>query len=405
MLYDPIVFIVLMAGSGYSVVFILYLNGLIKGYYFYSFLATQSAFFIGFLCNRRPSFKKINLSGQGRRPYYGGTIKILYPASIFLFMSSQLFIYYQSGIPLFFASRLAIFSGGDGYGIFNRIIFVTQIASCAIAFYRLFFVERKGFSVIVDYFVIVFCLVAAILSGAKASILLMVFSMFYVLLFVNKFDVERTIYKKIKRFFLIFLSLGVMAALITISYQTNSDNFSYLFSVLAMRFVNTGDIYFMSYINGTLEQLMPANFFLALFKDFFGAFRLVDWANLPTNLGLQIFWSVYDSNQIQGPNPRHNVFGLFYLGPYLSIFYSFIVGFSVSYIRNKMLMKLSASPASMIFYVLIAANTLYIEQDTTFALGQYLSICIVFIPLWVLSRLTMQMFQMDKGHAQDVKND
>lgn len=405
MLYDPLVLIVLMAGSSYSVVFILYLNDLIASYYFYSFLATQSVFFIGFICNKRAVLDPRS-EGRGNlvKPYYSGSIKIIYPLSAVLFILSQLFVYYRSGIPLLLESRLTVFAGGDGYGIFSRVIFVCQIISSSISFYRLFFIKGKGYLILFDYFVILFCLTSAVLSGAKASILMIIFSMFYVLLFVRKYQVDKAIFKRIRFFFLIFLSLGVIAALVTISFQTHSINILYLLSVLAMRFVNTGDVFFMAYVNGTFEYLNHGNFFLALFKDYFGAFRIIDWQDLPTNLGLQIFWRVYDSDMIQGPNPRHNVFGLFYLGPYLSVIYSFVVGFSVSYLRNILLIKLSATPVSMLFYILMAANTFYIEQDTTFALGQYLSIFIVFIPIWIVSRLFQQVRQRLNMKVRGVSN-
>lgn len=406
MLYDPLVLIVLMAGSAYSVVFILYFDGLVSDYYFYSFLATQLAFFLGFLINRRPSFSTLaNSNLHSEVPGYYGTIKILYPLGFLFFACSQLYVYVQSGIPLLAVSRLAVFVGGDGYGMFNRIIFVTQIISSSVAFYRLFFISHKGYFIIFDYLVILFCLIAAVLSGAKSSILLIIFSMFYILLYMKKYRVNDFIFKRIRKFFLIFIMMGVVAALITIFYQTGNSSLTYIFSVLAMRFVNTGDIYFMSYVNNTFNYLQEGNFFLALFKDYFGAFRIVDWKDLPVNLGLQVFWSVYDSQLIQGPNPRHNVFGLFYLGPYLSVLYSFLVGFSISYIRNKLLLKLSLTPMSMVFYVLIASNTLYIEQDTTFALGQYLSIFIVFIPTWVISRLSYQILKINSAHNRNVNND
>ncbi|BDZ92798.1 TPA: hypothetical protein IRP92_003921 [Escherichia coli] len=160
-------------------------------------------------------------------------------------------------------------------------------------------------------------------------------------------------------------------------------------TVLAMRFINTGDIYYMSYPSNQLEYMQDGNFFLALFKDFFGVFRIIEWNELPVNLGLQIFWSHYNTDLVTGPNPRHNVFGLFYLGPLLSVFYSFIVGYTLSYLRNRVLIKSSPNFMGLIFYVLLASNTLYIEQDMTFALGQYISVFIVYVPLYVFAKILL----------------
>ena len=180
--------------------------------------------------------------------------------------------------------------------------------------------------------------------------------------------------------------LGFCGGIITIVYQTGNSDLKQAISVLAMRFINTGDIYYMSYPNGQIENMEQGNFFLALFKDFFGAFRIVGWDKLPVNLGLQIFWSYYNTDMVSGPNPRHNVFGLFYLGPVLSVFYSFIVGYIISYIRNKVLIKATPDFMGLIFYVLLASNTIYMEQDMTYALGQLISITMVYLPLYVISR-------------------
>lgn len=385
-IFDPLLFLIVLAGSGYSVVFILYYNNLISEFYFISFLTTQFSFFVGFKLNKRPrrnALKKLDAP----IPYYDGTIKIIYPTAFFMFFFSQLYVYHVSGIPLFLTSRLEIFSGGDGYGFFNRIIIVSQIISVSVAFYRLFFIRSRKRIKAIDYFVIVFSLLVAVLSGSKSSILFIIFSMAFIFIFISKFNVDHGIFRRVNAFFYKLLLLGVAGAFVTIVYQTDNNDLSYIASVLAMRFVNTGDIYFMSYVNNTLVGLEQGNFILALFKDYFGAFRLMSWEQLPTNLGLQVFWSVYSTDLISGPNPRHNVFGLFYLGPYLSVVYSFFVGFMISFIRNKLLRRMPATPACMVFYVLIAANTIYIEQDTTFALGQYLSVFMVFIPIWAVSTL------------------
>ncbi|HIH7004885.1 TPA: hypothetical protein ACYRWH_004021, partial [Enterobacter hormaechei] len=94
----------------------------------------------------------------------------------------------------------------------------------------------------------------------------------------------------------------------------------------------------------------------------------------------------YNTDMISGPNPRHNVFGLFYLGPVLSVFYSFFIGYIISYIRNKVLLKTTPDFMGLIFYVLLASNTIYMEQDMTYAIGQIISITMVYLPLYTLSR-------------------
>ncbi|MCT4716365.1 hypothetical protein MUA01_15485 [Enterobacteriaceae bacterium H18W14] len=385
-LFDPMNFLIIAGGSGYSVVFFLYYLGYITDYYFYSFLATQTAFFLGVISNQKKSLKKIYLTQQASLPPYSGLITVIYPLSVMLFITCQFIVYYTSGIPLLMASRLEIFSGGGGFGMVNRIIQVTQVIAIAVAFYRLLFINKGILYKLIDFLVIIFGLLVAVLSGSKSAILFMIFSLSYVAIFAHRFNVSPKIFKKINRLSFFLLMLGMIGGIVTIVYQTNNSDLNKALSVLAMRFINTGDIYYMAYPYDQIENMEPGNFFLALFKDFFGAFRIIGWDKLPVNLGLQIFWSYYNTDMVSGPNPRHNVFGLFYLGPILSVLYSFVIGYTISYIRNKILLKTTPDFLGLIFYVLLASNTIYMEQDMTYALGQLISILMVYLPLYVFSR-------------------
>lgn len=385
-LFDPINFLIIAGGSGYSVVFFLYSLGYITDYYFFSFLATQIAFFFGVLSNRRISSRKIRSSHLAPLPSYTGLITVIYPVSVILFITCQFIVYYTSGIPLLMASRLEIFSGGGGFGMVNRVIQVTQVIAISVAFYRLLFINKGVLYKLTDLTVIIFGLLVAVLSGSKAAVLFIIFSLSYVAIFSHRFDVSTRVFKKINTISFVLFILGFFGGVITIIYQTGNSDLNTAISVLAMRFINTGDIYYMSYPYGQIENMESGNFFLALFKDFFGAFRIIDWDKLPVNLGLQVFWSHYNTDMVSGPNPRHNVFGLFYLGPILSVGYSYLIGYLFSFIRNKILLNAKPDFLGLIFYVLLASNTIYMEQDMTYAIGQLISIMMVYLPLYGISR-------------------
>lgn len=385
-LFDPMNFLIISGGAGYSVVFFLYYFSYISDYYFYSFLVTQTAFFLGMLSNRKKSLKKIYLTNRTPVPRYAGLITVIYPLSVTLFVVCQIIVYKVSGVPLLMASRLEIFAGGGGFGMVNRVIQVTQMIATTVAFYRLLFINKGFLYKFFDLMVIMFGLLVSVLSGSKSAILFMIFSLSYVAIFSHRFDVSLTAFRRINKVSFFLLLLGFAGGLVTIVYQTGNSDINQAVSVLAMRFINTGDIYFMSYPNGQIETMEHGNFFLALFKDFFGAFRIISWDKLPVNLGLQVFWSYYNTDMVSGPNPRHNVFGLFYLGPIVSIFYSFAIGYAISYIRNKILLKAKPDFMGLIFYVLLASNTIYMEQDMTYAIGQLISITMVYLPLYIVSR-------------------
>lgn len=80
-------------------------------------------------------------------------------------------------------------------------------------------------------------------------------------------------------------------------------------------------------------------------------------------MGLAIFDSMYNTDVLSGPNARHNVFGLFYFGAVGGTVYSFILGWLVGFIRNKMYFLSGKGAFGLAFYVSLAYYATYIEQD------------------------------------------
>jgi hypothetical protein len=155
---------------------------------------------------------------------------------------------------------------------------------------------------------------------------------------------------------------------------------------LFMRFINTGDVFYMSYVDNSLQFLDKGSGFLALFKAPLGALRIVSWDQLPVNLGLQLFWYHYDTDLMSGPNSRHNVFGLFYFGFYGSILFSFFVGFVTSYLRNVLFYKIKRNMTGMVIYVFMAMISPFLSQDFPgLALDKFLSFFIIFPVLYFFS--------------------
>lgn len=391
-LFDPLLFYTILSAMGGSVVLYLYWFDLITPFYFASYLLTQVAFLAGFLLRRPPS-PRLDATVPAPR-LYSGPLRALYPLSVVLFVVSQLLVYSVTGIPLFLESRLEAFSGGGGYGIFSRIIFVTSNIALVVAVYRLLLLRRGRLSRLLDYGVVGFCGLAAILSGSKGALLTLVFSISLALYFVRRFYPVRQVEQRMRRLFFLVVALSFPVAIAAISLQSGIDQFGELVAALVTRFLQSGEIYFMVYPDDILARLQDGNGIVALFYSPLGSMRLVDRENLPVNLGLQAFWYHYTLDVISGPNARHNVFGLKYFGPVASIVFSFLLGALFSFTRNTLYRRLPATPVGMIGYVLLVSCAVFIEQDVSGQAFEYaFSVALIFPMLYGLSSLLAPSFR------------
>lgn len=361
--YEPMFFFMVLAASGYSVVYFLYYMGYLSGYYLIMFITTQLAFFAGWKLNRPVRFLK-----EKQDFILNGNFGALYVLTSLAFISSQLIVYKFKGIPLFMDSRLETFSGGGGFGIFNRIIIVSSTIALSLALFRIVYLKRGIGQKIFDAGFVIFYLTVQLLSGSKSGLLVTVFIYGLTVFYAQRFNLPRNNERKIKRHMLWLIIIAIPLALLTIYIQSlavyGTVDFIFVLVGLMMRFVNTGDIFFMAWPNDFLASVLSTdNGFLALFKDFLGALRFVPQEQLPVHMGLAIFDNMYNTDVISGPNARHNVFGLFYFGAIGGTLYSFILGWIVGFIRNKMYFLSGRGAFGLAFYVSLAYYATYIEQD------------------------------------------
>lgn len=375
--FDPYFLSLLMGSMAHAVPVFLYVNGLISSYYFSTFVLSQAAYIVGFLLIEPVDLRKTRLFASGVISV-PPVVETLYKSSLFCLVLCQLAVYYSSGIPLLMHSRLEIFAGGGGYGILNRFLAVCHPIVTVIAMYKLagYFLCRLSISRI-DKFAVFFVALISCLSGSKATLLLIVFAAFFVRFFLHKFsDYNHEAEKKIKRLQAILVALSIFLALAVIVVQ--SDGFSNPLGSLLMRIVNTGDVYMLAYPENVLSVMKPANPFLATFQDLLGASRIFSWSELPQNLGQQLYQYVNQSTRIAGPNSRHNVFGLHYFGPYFSVVLSFMLGFTCSFLRNKLFTLMRPTLQNLIVYSLIVPIALELETDTPLFFADINSILLIF---------------------------
>jgi len=391
-IFDPLFFNFLMAAAGYSVVFYLSYLDIISDYYLYSFCLTQGAFFIGINTFKLPRSTAPDVSHTtvtSKKLYDSvGYIKCFYYLSFLGFFISQMIVYYYNGLPIFLDSRLSVFSGGSGFGFLNRVIYVTSTITLTTSSYSLIFRDYLGIPKLVHRFQLLFYIIVALFSGSKGALLVMIFTISLMLFFSRRINSDVSLEKKATKLLLKILFLVFPAAIFTVFVQTDFENIYEVVLAIAMRFVHTGQIFYMVYPNDILFEFPNANGFVALFRDMLGAWRIIDWNELPVNHGLLAFQYHYALDVLTGPNDRHNTFGLFYFGFWGSIVFSYVIGFIMGFIRNKLYYRFRFNLITVNLYVLLnlAANNL--NQDPSgMAVGYFHSIGIVFTVLLVISFL------------------
>jgi len=402
-IFDPLFFNLLMAAAGYSVVFYLYYFELIAAFYFYSFLLTQLAFFIGLSSFKRPRLCKVG--GGGGAYLAKGIATNLYLLSFFLFFVSQMIVYYYHGLPVFLDSRLEVFSGGSGFGILSRIIYVTSTVVLVISSYSVIFSNSFGLPKFLHKLALFFYLFVAVVSGSKGALIVMIFVISLMLYYSRKRNHSSKVEKKATRIMYAIAILLFPAAIFTVFIQAGFDNVVEVIIAIAMRFIHTGQIFYMVYPNDILFSFPEENGFIALFRDILGGLRIVSWNELPANHGLLAFQYHYELDVLTGPNDRHNTFGLFYFGYIGSIVFSFIMGFLMSFIRNFLYKYFKFNLITMSLYVLLSLAANNLNQDPSgMAVGYYFSIGLIFTPLFLVSYLMFQVSRKGKPIENNIRN-
>lgn len=379
-IFDPLVLWLIGLIFATTDIFFMYFVKMIRSYYLIHYILTQSAMILGFLIFKPINKSKIiQVKSISQNLSFNQLDHFIYIFSSIIFITTQLYVYKIAGIPLFMESRLGTFSGGSGFGIFSRFL---DISSMVTIYYLIgiFFDDRKNKrNSLYDILCLGFYLVTLFLSGSKSGVLRIVHSIFfYQLLQYKKGHINNKL-KKSQKFFFV---LAILGALLTIAVSLGNDGSLYnLWIRLSLRFVKNGDGFMLAYPNDVLFKMSNANPFLVIFKDFLGLFRIFRWDQLPQALGIELYRYYHDTEVLMGPNPRHNMFGLLYFGYFTSVFYSFFIGFLISYIRNFLYKKVKLNYIGELFYFILATLITGINMDIALTLLKINNLLVVFIPL------------------------
>lgn len=380
---DPAFWAFIPSLFGFSIVLFLKFTNEIIDYYFISYLITQFVFGCGFII--ASGEKKITISRIIKFGDEAFFMKVFFLVSFILYVGTTLAGYVILGIPLFAESRLDIAANAKGgMGVLTRFsVLGTVCVYCA-----LFYWNNKDIVInFLSKFSIIFFIIVILLGGSKGAFLNIAFIYFcYIYINGNKTISFHEKIEKLKRKQIYFIIIGLFFALFVISI-TNKVNLVTSISFLVFRLVGYGDVYWMAYPNGMIEDVPYKNPIIVLFQSVLGFFRIVPHSEFPEPIGYTLKSMFYNLSSLTGANARHNVFGLVYFGFYGSILFSFIIGFIIGAVRNLFFKCKSSSNLVKIFVVLLYLSVFSLETDPTLFFSNLTDLFLVLAFVFITSIL------------------
>jgi hypothetical protein len=384
---------------GFSVVLLLKITDEILDKYFYQYLFSQIAFFVGFLSfNKMPKllvrYGNVPLTCKSRYFY-------VYIISSCIYIISHIITYLVVGIPIFAeSSRLEYVAVGGGFGIITRIIGVFSPITLYLTFYFWFSSNKKITHKIYCSVIIILIGLFTIFSGSKSGILGLINSLF-LFLYLNSKNCGKLILKIKKNQFKIFFFAAIGAVFIIIIQS--GTNIMVSINTLLFRVISYGDTYYMAYPNGIIESLTSTHFIIVFFGDFFRTIRILPQKYMPPGMGFELSEIANKAPGIlAGPNPRHNVYGYVNFDFFGSILFSLFCGIIFNIVRNKFFsISKDASHENKFFYLILYSSFLKIEGDPPAAIMSFNNI-VLFFPIIIIINLILKYINK-KQDSQIIK--
>jgi hypothetical protein len=367
---------------GTAIVFFLFYTQSINFYHFSSYILTQAAFFVGVFAFRSSEQKALQTPRYVPQNFY--QLNVCFFFFFLVTFVCQLIAYKMRGIPLFLPSRLEAYIGGSGVGILSRVTDISLL--CTLLCYYFLLANREQTRITgLHHLCFLVLITFLILSGSKSAFLNLVFCLFCLLRFYPSLrETTKNVFPfSLLRHKLLLFTVGAVFALIIIAVEKNETPLNPL-QELGLRFISSGDIYYMAYPNNVYKLIDNSHGFRALFMDFLGFSRIYPWNELPQAIGLDLIKYHHTGDIIWGPNARHNVFGLIYFGYGGSVLFSLIIGTMVGFFRNKLLSLSGCNFFFFLLYSLFYIKIAFMETDPMLCFTYLNNVVFVFSFLFML---------------------
>jgi oligosaccharide repeat unit polymerase len=394
--FDPISIYLFMNSFGLAFVMYLWIDKEISLEDLISFSISTGFLFVGMnLGNKQINLKGENIqlviqeSNINSRYKYSRHLYIFIFISLIILFIANLFLIAIFGTLPFLSSDVdaaKVAARGPGLGIIYRINGALLPTSLAIVSCKLFnplTQLRKNESLIL-YCCLIILVFLLISSGDKSSVLTIANILAYLFLFNTTLKSDKA--KIIPRIIFFFLSLGIVIVILTFSKAALAGNYVNIENGLLVRFVAAGESFYYFYKYNLIKtmSLTPLDYIIDSLNPFLSLLKIGTYKDA---LGSRMITEAIGLDVGKfGTNPQYQVEGAIYFGTIGSFFYSILVGYSLTRIRNLLLEKVIRNPnqLNLVVYCLISHHLLSLLVDSTFLYVTIYSIIIIALPIFIL---------------------
>ena len=334
-IYDPLYFYIIFTNAicSANMAFLAY-SKRIDNYFLTNYILSELALLLGiFIFLKKPGILASSTPRSDCRFQF--KLKQGMRLAIAVIVLVNLVIYATRGIPLFMDSRSESSNGGSGFGFFTR---VSQNATMLLL---LFYYSKshltKGKTSFMEKSYVIASGVLGLLSGYKAFFL----NYLFVYFLFNK----NTISGKVTAKMAMVVAGGTTIMILLFSIIMGTYNINIILLGFCTRIVASGDVYYMGYVDNSLKHLPPPHFFYQMFGSTLASFRLLEWNEVPRNMGIALNEVVNKYESLDGPTFRYNMLWIYltgstFLTTVLSLGTGAIIGFMHRLVNQKQVINL-----------------------------------------------------------------
>lgn len=415
--FDPLVsYIFFNSISTGLVIYLFTFQGNIRLFYFATFICSTISFIAGLILGNFPfkkekAYTKIKLNAlPSEYKRYSGLMNYFLYVALFILLFSNIILFVVKGtIPILSSnpgeSKVLLYTGG--FGIVRRINFIMTSMVLAIIFIKLFNPVTKETARNKIILIGCFLLTALIIiSGGSKSALLEILTSFFPVYLINQVFKRNKTNKElsvnstnnlslINKYSQFALILGVFYMLLIVNRSVKSDigatNES---STILTRFIASGDTFYFFYVYD-IYDLFHENIFTYLthlLNPLTSSLRITDY-EFP--IGAYILqYSIGTPLSAFGPNAQHPIEGLIYFGKYFFFLFSFGVGYLISWIRTKLLVKILRRPSQLNFFIycVLGAKIVVLATESELFFLEILDMIIFGFPVFLAALVLKEIF-------------
>jgi hypothetical protein len=327
---DPFYFVfVFTYGTGYGLIIALTFLGKITSITFFWVMINNIVFLVALLYFLPKKIYLLKTSSRFLSQRENGAVFFVV---LFVYLLLLVLILKNVGLGMFAESNR--FEQNRGYGFLVRILEPCKLF--IVSYFSIKIAIHKKSTKLLSFLFFIFILFNAILGGAKADLLYLIYAVY----------ISRSIYGKkiqLKRSTLIVIGsaiLGFALIVLSINIANNSmkgvfssgslKNTSIVFQYLLSRILGNGDMYYLGLPGDVYKLIGTDNILIRFLSPIVGISVLSQLLGYDVGLysvGKQIllFWSP-GRTIAGGPVSHFDLFGLVYLGDFGSLFFSFALG-------------------------------------------------------------------------------